>query len=93
MNDHNDQPPLFGKLGRPYMFHPINYPELIRRLEDVMFDIGFGPVMVGSMLALILKRTTRNTDYETIGNHLWNGVDGSFEPNEKADSNWIIWRR
>ena len=65
MNDQNDQPPLFGKLGRPYMFHAINYPELIRRLEEVMFDIGFGPVMVGSMLALILKRTTRNIGFRS----------------------------
>ena len=66
VNDHNDQPPLFGKLGRPYIFHPSNYPELIRRLEEVMDVIGFGPVMVGSMVALILNRITRNIDSETI---------------------------
>jgi hypothetical protein len=32
VNDHNEQPPLFGKLGRPYLFHPSYYPDLIRRL-------------------------------------------------------------
>jgi hypothetical protein len=53
VNDHNEQPPLFGKLGRPYLFHPSYHPDLIRRLEEVMDVIGFGPVMVGSMRSVL----------------------------------------
>lgn len=66
MQNHNVEPSLFGKLGRPYLFHPTNYPNLIKRLEEVMDVIGFGPVMVASMVGLILKGISNNAENESV---------------------------
>jgi hypothetical protein len=66
VQSHNVEPLLFGKMGRPYLFHPSNYPNLIKRLEEVMDVIGFGPVMVASMVGLVLKEISNNAENESV---------------------------
>jgi hypothetical protein len=50
VQNHNVEPLLFEKMGRPYLFHPSNYANLIKRLEKVIDVIGYKPVMVASMV-------------------------------------------
>lgn len=55
VQNHNVEPPLLGSRGRPYLFHPTLYPNLISRLEEVMDVVGFGPAIVATMVSITLK--------------------------------------
>lgn len=66
IKNHEVEPELLGKRGRPYLFHPSMYPELKMRLEEVIDIVGFGPGIVSAMVSIILKRVSRSKDDGTI---------------------------
>ena len=66
LKNHNMEPSLLGKNGRPYLFHPTLYPDLIARLNEVVDVVGFGPALVATMVSIVLKTLHRTGDDESV---------------------------
>jgi hypothetical protein len=60
LKNHDVEPQQFGRMGRPYRYHPILYPRLMARLEEVKDVVGFGPMLVASIVGDILKPLLEN---------------------------------
>ena len=76
LKNHDVEPALLGNKGRPYLFHPSLYPNLISRLEETIDIVGFGPAIVATMVGIILKGLMRGDEDITI-----------FEPSQE----WCRW--
>ena len=66
LDNHNVEPSLLGKNGRPNLFHPTLYADLIDRLNEVVDVVGFGPALVTTMVSLILKKLHRTEENESV---------------------------
>ena len=76
LENHDAEPELLGKKGRPYLFHSSLYPNLISRLEETIDIVGFGPTLVATMVGIILKSLLRTDNDVSI-----------FEPSQE----WCRW--
>lgn len=66
LENHNVEPSLLGKNGRPYLFHPTLYPDLIARLNEVVDVVGFGPALVATMVSIVLRKLHNTREDESV---------------------------
>jgi hypothetical protein len=61
LNNHNVEPSLLEKNGRPYLFHPNLSPDLIGRLNEVV-ELA----LVATIVSIVLKSLHRTGDDESV---------------------------
>jgi hypothetical protein len=79
LNNHNVEPSLLEKNGRPYLFHPNLSPDLIGRLNEVVDVVGLELALVATIVSIVLKSLHRTGDDESV-----------FEPSLERCIRWAL---